>query len=779
MTEKENTKTAQSDSPPRGGVEEKRIKPAVIRRRAAVAEKPAPEKKEEKEAPAHPVASSSEKPEAEAKVKEKKTSVKEAAGQPAGLAGEKKTARAKAGAKKTSRAALEKGVRKIEAEVPAAQAPAAAKAPEEKPAKVHKREVKIFGKETKGERIHPPRQVFRKGRHYELREGSSRKQALQTARPLKKTEITVPSAEKRVIKIEEAISVAEFSQRIGVKASEIIKRLMGRGILATVNHLIDADSAALVAQEYGYEIENVAVQEEALFEAAPAEAVPVELKPRAPVVTVMGHVDHGKTSLLDAIRRTNVASVEAGGITQHIGAYHVHLDRGDITFLDTPGHEAFTAMRARGAKVTDLVVLVVAADDGVMPQTVEAINHARAAGVPIIVAVNKVDLPQAEPQRVKQALTEYGLVPEDWGGEAIFVEVSAKKGIKIKELLEMILLQSEMLELKASPSIPAKGVIIEAKLDKGLGPVSTVLIQNGTLRVGDACVAGLYSGRLRAMISDWGKRISEAGPSMPVEVLGLAGVPEAGDTFSVVKDEATARQIAAMRQRKAQERERLKTAKVNLADLYERIKKGEVRELSVVVKADVQGSIEAVKDALGKLSSDKIGLKVIHGAVGGINEGDVMLAAASNAIIIGFNVRPEAKARALAEGEIVDVRFYNVIYNLVDDVKNAMEGMLAPVVREEVLGRAEIREVFKVSKVGSIAGCYVTDGKIVRNSKVRLIRDNVVVYDGKVSSLKRFKEDAREVQAGYECGVSIEGYNDIKAGDVIEAYELKEEAARL
>jgi translation initiation factor IF-2 len=599
---------------------------------------------------------------------------------------------------------------------------------------------------------------------------------------LLKTEITVPRAEKRVIKIAEAISVADLSQRLGVKASEIIKKLMGLGIMATVNQFIDVDAASLVAQDFDYEVESVAVQEESLLEAEVEEAEEGEFTPRAPVVTVMGHVDHGKTSLLDAIRKTNVVSGEAGGITQHIGAYHVHLDKGDITFLDTPGHEAFTAMRARGAKVTDLVVLVVAADDGVMPQTVEAINHAKAADVPIMVAINKIDLPQADPERVKQALTEYGLVQEEWGGETLFVEVSAKKGTGIKDLLEMILLQAEMLEHKAVRKRLARGVIVEAKLDKGRGPVSTVLIQNGTLRAGDAFVTGLCSGRVRAMISDWGHRITEAGPSMPVEILGLSCVPQAGDDFTVVKDEVSAKQIVTIRQRKSQEEALMKTAKVSLSDLYEKINQGEVKELNIIVKADAQGSIEAVNDALDKISSDAVTLKVIHGAVGGINEGDVMLSSASNAIVIGFNVRPESKAKALAEKEgvdIVDIRLYNVIYNLVDDIKLAMEGLLEPVVREELLGRAEVREVFRVSKVGNIAGSYVIDGKIARGAKVRLIRDNVVVCEGDLASLKRFKEDVKEVATGYECGIAIAGYNDIKEGDIVEAYTLKEEAARL
>jgi len=457
----------------------------------------------------------------------------------------------------------------------------------------------------------------------------------------------------------------------------------------------------------------------------------------------------------------------------------VHLEKGDITFLDTPGHEAFTAMRARGAKVTDIVVLVVAADDGVMPQTVEAINHAKAAKVPIIVAINKIDLPTAEPKKIRQSLTEYGLVSEEWGGDTIFAEVSAKKGIGIKELLEMILLQAEMLELKANPKRPAKGAIIEAKLDKGRGPVATVLVHEGTIRTGDAFVSGVHCGRVRAMISDWGKKVEDAGPSMPVEILGLSGVPEAGDVFTVVRDEVTAKQIAGIRLKKKQETEIKKTAKISLAELYEKIKEGAVKELSVVVKGDVQGSVEAVKEMLGKLPADTIKVNIIHNAVGGITEGDIMLASASNAIVIGFNVRPEPKTQVLAEKEGVDIRLYSIIYELVDDIKKAMEGMLAPTIKENILGRAAVREAFRISKVGTIAGCYVTDGKILRASRVRLIRDNIVIYDGKMSSLKRFKEDVREVLSGYECGIAIEGFNDIKAGDTIEAYQMEEVATKL
>lgn len=791
-------------------VEEKRVKATVIRRRAA---KPAPPveevvlKPEEK-----PVAV---KQAAPAAVEPEKPSRRETAAEAPSKKGEK-TELGKKGEKKTGARVKAKSGKKaveeaVEFEMPFAEEPPAAPeapltplepastqaatAPSAQAAKegevsaapsavvpeISKKEVKIFEKQPELKKFYTAKRPAKKDRRFQSKEAQQQKKPQpyqQAARPMKKTEITVPKATKRVIRIVDAISVGDLSQKLGVKASEIIKKLMSLGIMATVNQLIDTDAVSLIAADYEYEVESTGVQEDTLIEPG-AEAPEGELSPRAPVVTVMGHVDHGKTSLLDAIRKTNVAGDEAGGITQHIGAYHVHLDKGDVTFLDTPGHEAFTAMRARGAKATDIVVLVVAADDGVMPQTIEAINHAKAANVPIIVAVNKVDLPQADVKRVKTELSGHGLQAEDWGGDTIFVEVSAKKGLRIKELLELILLQAEVLELKASQSAPARGVIVEAKLDKGRGPVATVLIQNGTLKVGDPFVTGIHSGRVRAMISDWGKRVDEAGPSMPIEILGLSGVPQAGDAFVVVKDEVTAKQIASIRQKKSLEKDRLKTAKVSLEDLYDKINKGEVKELNIIIKADVNGSIEAITETLGKISSETVKLKVIHSGVGGVSEGDVMLAAASNAIIICFNVRPESKAQALAEKESVDLRLYTIIYNLADDIKNAMEGLLAPVVREEIIGHAEIRDVFRITKVGTVAGCYVTDGKAQRGAKIRLVRDNVVIYDGKLSSLKRFKEDVKEVAAGYECGMSIEGYNDIKTGDVIELYTQKEEAAKL
>ena len=501
---------------------------------------------------------------------------------------------------------------------------------------------------------------------------------------------------------------------------------------------------------------------------------------RPPVVTIMGHVDHGKTSLLDAIRETKVTETEAGGITQHIGAYKVKLKGKDIVFLDTPGHEAFTALRARGAKVTDVVVLVVGADDGVMPQTIEAIDHARAANVPILVAINKIDKPEANLQKVRTELAERGILSEEWGGQNIFVEVSAKKRIGIEHLLEMILLQAEVMELKANTDKLAKGTIIEAKLDKGRGPVATVLIQAGTLKVGDNFLAGTSVGRVRALIDDTGKRIQTAGPSTPVEVIGFPEVPTAGAVFTAVDDEKRARQIALTRLQKERQAEMAKRRKLTLDDLYAKIKEGEVRELNIIIKGDVQGSVEATRDALERITHPQVKIKVIHTAVGGINESDVMLAAASNAIVIGFNVRPEIKASQTAEKEGVDIRLYNIIYEAIEDVKKALEGLLEPTLKEKILGRAEVRQTFQVSRIGTIAGCYVIDGTVSRASDgVRIIRDNIVVYEGKLSSLKRFKDDVREVQTGYECGITIENYNDMKVGDIIENYVIEKVAGKL
>jgi len=583
---------------------------------------------------------------------------------------------------------------------------------------------------------------------------------------------TVPKAIKRRIRIDEAITVANLAKQMGVKATEIIKKLLLLGLPANINQAIDYDAAALVAAEFNYEVEKAGFEEEDLLHAT--EDRPEDLQPRPPVVTVMGHVDHGKTSLLDAIRHTKVIDEEAGGITQHIGAYFVELDGRHITFLDTPGHEAFTAMRARGAKVTDIVILVVAADDGVMQQTVEAINHAKAAGVPIMVAINKIDKPNANPDRVKRELSEHGLLPEEWGGDVTMVEISAKKKIGIEELLEMVLLQAELLELKANPNKPARGRVIEAKLDKGRGPVATILVQEGTLREGDAYVCGTYSGRVRSMFNDKGQKISAAGPSVPVEVLGLSGVPNAGDDFVVLADEKQAKMVAEHRQLRAREKELSRTTKVTLEKLYEQIRDGQIKEINVILKTDVQGSLEAIRDSLLKLSTPEVKVSLIHAGTGAISESDVMLASASNAIIIGFNVRADAKTQELAEQEKVSIRYYDVIYQILDDIKDAMVGLLEPQYREEILGRAEVRQTFHISRIGTVAGCYVTEGKVERNAKARLVRDGIQVWDGKISSLKRFKDDAREVKAGFECGLTLENFNDIKVGDMLEVYHMVE-----
>jgi translation initiation factor IF-2 len=582
--------------------------------------------------------------------------------------------------------------------------------------------------------------------------------------------------EKR-LRLGEAVTVKELAEKMDARPAEVIKVLMRLGVMATINAVIDLDKATALAQSFGYGVEAAAADSgDALTEEEDSEET---LLRRAPVVTVMGHVDHGKTSLLDAIRATNVTQSEAGGITQHIGAYAVNTTRGKVVFLDTPGHEAFTAMRARGAQATDIVVLVVAADDGVMPQTLEAVTHARAANVPIVVAINKIDLPNANPDRIKQQLTDHGLVPEQWGGETIYVEVSAKRKQNIDELLEMLLLQAEILELRANPTRRGQGVVIEAELDKSHGPVATVLVQKGTVRIGEAFVVGMHYGRIRALLNDRGEKISEAGPATPVEVIGLSGVPLAGDVFQVVGDEKKARQIATLRQQRRREEHIQRTSRVTLEDLYRQIKEGEVKELNVLIKADVQGSAQAVRDTLEKLSTSEVRLRVIQGAVGGITESDVMLASASNAIIIGFNVRPTPKARELAEREGVDVRLYTIIYDLIADVKAALEGLLEPEVAEHITGRAEVRETFHIPRVGVIAGSYVTEGTITRNAECRLLRDNVVVYQGRVASLRRFKEDVHEVSSGYECGIGLERFADIKRGDIIEPFVREQVAKKL
>jgi translation initiation factor IF-2 len=588
-----------------------------------------------------------------------------------------------------------------------------------------------------------------------------------------KTQITTAKAIKRRIKIDEAILLSDLAKRMGIKANEIIRKLMGMGVMATLNQSLDFETATLVASEFDYEIESASFEEEALLKVE-QETDPKQLSGRPPVVTIMGHVDHGKTSLLDVIRKTRVTEMEAGGITQHIGAYSVDTDKGRITFLDTPGHEAFTAMRSRGAKVTDIVILVVAADDGVMPQTIEAINHARASEVPIIVAVNKIDKANANVDRVYRELSENGLTPEDWGGDTICVKVSAKQATGIEDLLDMILLQSEMLELKANPERLATGHVVEAKLDSGRGPVATVLVNEGTLRTGDPIVCGIHHGKVRAMLNDIGVQVGEAGPSEPVEVIGLSGVPVAGDELVALADEKDAKQVSLHRQQKQRTKELAKSNRLSLESLFEKMKEGEVKDLNLIIKTDVDGSMEALRDALVKLSNEEVKINVIHAATGTITESDVSLAAVSDAIIIGFNVRPTPKVQSVAQDENVDMRFYNVIYDVIKEVKDAIVGMMASRFEEHVLGRAEVRQTFHIPKVGTIAGCYVTDGKIERGQMVRLLRDGVINYEGKIVSLKRYKDDAKEVQSGYECGIGIENYNDIKVGDVIECFYMEE-----
>jgi len=597
---------------------------------------------------------------------------------------------------------------------------------------------------------------------------------------LRKTELTTPKAIKRRLKIPTSVTVASLAHKMSVKSAEVIQHLMNLGVPASINETVDFETASIVASEFGFEAESSEHSERELLAAKASEMDTAEnLAPRSPVVTVMGHVDHGKTSLLDFIRSTHVTAEEAGGITQHIGAYKVKLGRGELVFLDTPGHEAFTAMRARGAQVTDFVVLVVAADDGVMDQTREAINHARAASVPIIVAVNKMDKPDADKDRVTRELSEHNLIPEAWGGDTLFAYVSAKTGMGIDELLELILLQAEVLELKANPAKRAIGTVIEARLDKGKGAVATVLVREGTLKLGDAFIAGIHHGKVRAMLDHESRQVEEAGPATPIEVQGFSGVPEAGEPFLVVDEEKIARQIGIHRQQKQREIGAAAAAPVSLEDLLARMQEQETKELDMIVKADVQGSVEALKEALQGLSTQEVKVKVIHGAVGGITESDVMLASASRAIIIGFNVRPTPKAAQLAEQERVDLRMYTVIYEALDEVRKAMEGMLAPIEKETVLGRVEVRQLFHIARVGTIAGCYVTSGKVERSNQVRLIRDDVVIYTGRIVSMKRFKDDIKEAVEGYECGIVLENYRDVKLGDIIEAFVIEKEAAKL
>ena len=594
--------------------------------------------------------------------------------------------------------------------------------------------------------------------------------------------VQVQAPQEKIIKeviIPETITVQELANRMAEKSADVIKRLMSLGVMATINQAIDADTAQIVVEDMGHKFKRVADSdvEEGLTGPADTEA---DLKPRAPIVTVMGHVDHGKTSLLDALRETNVAAKEAGGITQHIGAYQIKVANGQkITFIDTPGHEAFSEMRARGAKVTDIVVLVVAANDGIMPQTVEAIRHAQAAEVPIVVAINKIDLPGADPLRVKTELLQYGIGVEEMGGECLCAEVSAKKRINIDKLVEAILLQAEMLDLKANPNHAAEGAVIEAKMEKGRGSVATVLVQRGTLHVGDILIAGKEWGRVRAMFNEHGRKVSEAEPATPVEVLGLQGTPMAGDTFVVVKDETQAKEVTGYRIRKERDAKLVKSAKSAMEQMMDKIKSGESKHLSVIIKADVQGSIEALEGTLKKLSNDEVSVQILHSAVGPISESDITLAKASDAFVIGFNVRANAQARDMAHRDGVDIRYYSIIYTVVDDVKKALEGMLTPELREKILGYAQIRSVFNITGVGKVAGCMITEGMVKRGAKIRLLRDNVVIHDGNLGQLKRYKDDVKEVKEGYECGMSFENYNDIQVNDSIECYEVEEIAKTL
>jgi len=589
-----------------------------------------------------------------------------------------------------------------------------------------------------------------------------------------KTQITTPKAIKRRIKIDDTIVLSDLSKRMGIKAGEMIQKLMSLGVMATVNQTIDFDTAVLVAAEFDFELEKAAFEEDSILKVEKKSDDPEQLVERPPVVTIMGHVDHGKTSLLDVIRKSSITDLETGGITQHIGAYNVETEKGQIVFLDTPGHEAFTSMRSRGASVTDIVVLVVAADDGVMPQTIEAINHAKSANVPIIVAVNKIDKENANPEMVKRGLSDHGILSEEWGGENIFVHISAKQKTGINELLDMILLQSEMMELKANPDKPARGHVIESKLDSGRGSVATILVQEGTLKNGNSIVCGLHYGKVRAMLDDKGHLLENAPPSTPVEVLGLNGVPDAGEELIVIDDEKDAKQVSEYRIQKQRSKELAKSSRLSLEGLFEQMQKNEVKDLNLIIKADVHGTIEALKESLLKLSGDEVKIKVVHSATGTINESDISLAAVSNAIIIGFNVRPAAKIHDLAAEENVDMRFYNIIYDVIKDIKSAMTGMMESTFEERILGRAEVREVFVIPKIGAIAGCSVLSGKIERGQRVHLVRDGVVVHDGRIESLRRFKDDVKEVKSGYECGIGIEKFNDIKVSDEIECYYLEE-----
>jgi len=585
--------------------------------------------------------------------------------------------------------------------------------------------------------------------------------------------------ERNLLRVSEFTSIAELAALMGVKTSEVISKCLEMGLVVTINQRLDMDTIAMVADEFGFEVEPLGEYAEDLLEKEEEEVDEDMLQPRPPVVTIMGHVDHGKTSLLDYIRKSNIIAGEVGGITQHIGAYEVELEGGKVTFLDTPGHEAFTAMRARGAQVTDIVVLVVAADSGVMPQTVEAIDHARAAGVPIVVAINKVDLPKANPDAVKQQLADHGLLVEGWGGKTLAAEVSAKTGKGIDKLLDMLLLEAEMLELKANPHRKAKGTIIEARLDRGRGCIATVLVQDGTLGIGDPFVVGLSSGRVRALFNERGYQLKEAGPSSPVQILGIEGIPQAGDSFYVLSSEREAKLISQKRQLLKREQDHRRVKRPTLGDISQQIKEGRIKDLSLIVKADVDGSVEALSDSLMQLGNEEVTVRVIHRGVGAVAESDVLLAAASNAIIIGFNVRAEARARDLATKEQVDIRFYQIIYDAIDDVKAALSGLLAPEIQEKVIGTASVRQVFRIPKVGTIAGCYVQSGVIRRGLSVRVLRDGAVIFEGSITSLKRFKDDVKEVSTGYECGVGIEGSDDIRENDLLEVFEVTETVREL
>ena len=591
---------------------------------------------------------------------------------------------------------------------------------------------------------------------------------------MQKLQLEIAKKQQLKVSIPDEISVGELASRMKKTAAEVIKRLIKLGVFASVSDIIDYDTAALVAMDMNCLVEKevvVTVEERLIDDRADTEA---ELEPRAPVVVVMGHVDHGKTSLLDYIRHANVASGEAGGITQHIGAYTVEVNGSPVTFLDTPGHEAFTSMRARGAMVTDIAILVVAADDGIMPQTVESINHAKAAGIPVVVAINKMDVPGANPDRIKQQLTEYDIVPEEWGGDTIVCPISAKTGMGIENLLENLVILAEVQELKANPNRAAKGTVIEARLDKGRGPIMTVLVQNGTLHAGDIIIAGTAVGRVRTMTNDKGRRVSEAGPSIPVEITGMSEVPGAGDVFNAVSDERMARELVAQRKDQLKNQTLGAAKKVTLDDLFAQIKQGDLKNFNIIVKADVQGSAEAVKSSLEKLSNEEVRVKVIHSAVGAISESDVMLAATSGAVIVGFNVRPDNAARDNAQRAGVDIRMYRVIYDCIEEIEAAMKGMLSPKFKEVVIGHAEVRETYKVSKIGTVCGCYVQDGRIQRGCSVRVLRDNIVIHEGELASLRRFKDDVKEVAEGYECGMQIEKFNDIKVGDIIECFVMEQ-----